>query len=110
MHLISLLTESPRMDYVFVHPFPQTDQGVQLGQSVFSAVYAAMRDKAFRDGDPRAVQIMWKCLLGPAEAAEGFGKEALRSQMTKEFGFDPESVPPPPSEEVEEIIRAYAES
>jgi hypothetical protein len=28
----------------------------------------------------------------------------------KEFGFDPESVPPPPSEEMEEIIRAYAES
>jgi hypothetical protein len=109
MHLISLLTESPRMDYVFVRPFPQTDQGVQLAQSV-SAVYAAIRDKAFRDGDPRAVRMMWKCLLGPAEAAEEFGKEALRSQMMKEFGFDPESVPPPPSEEMEEIIRAYAES
>jgi hypothetical protein len=113
LHQIKLLRENSALDYVFVRPFPARDSGVRLGahsNPLVAAMFTAFRYEAFRNGTPAAVRTMWDMLVVPARQADDFDVEALRRQMTKEFGFDPETVPTPGDEELREIMRAYSES
>lgn len=59
VHQLSLLRENPNITYVFTQPDPHPDHGIQLQHQMGKLFFEVNKNRAIKNGDPKAVGMMW---------------------------------------------------
>ncbi|KAG8922306.1 hypothetical protein FRC01_014206 [Tulasnella sp. 417] len=86
VHQLALLQDNPHVTYVLTQPDPKPDHGVALQHSMGKMMFDVMKNRAIRNGDPRAVATMCN-MLEESAAGVGMSKARLMLQFSKEYGI-----------------------
>ncbi|KAI0701037.1 hypothetical protein BC835DRAFT_1324622 [Cytidiella melzeri] len=81
---LSFLCMPPYVDYTFIFPDPFHDQGVFIRPLEDRTAFLAHRDKALRNGDPEAVQQMFR-ILAPSADGIDYPLSSLKQQLQREY-------------------------
>lgn len=83
---LALLQDNPHITYVLTQPDPKPDHGVALQHTMGKMMFDVMKNRAIRNGDPRAVATMCN-MLEESAAGVGMSKARLMLQFSKEYGI-----------------------